>query len=73
MEEPDIFDCNNGLVGEGLEEGNLFFGERPQLGAPDRDGPNRNALAQKRNRQYRPNTQALMGTPIVRIVFVEHV
>ena len=51
LEQPHVLDGDHGLVGEGLEERDLFFGERPQLGAPDRDGANRNALAQKRNSQ----------------------
>ena len=28
LEQPDILDGDNGLVGEGFEERDLFFGER---------------------------------------------
>ena len=49
LEEPDVFDRNYGLVGEGLEQCNLFCGEEACLGA--RQGKRSDGLAftQERN------------------------
>jgi hypothetical protein len=43
-EEPHILDGDDGLIGEGLQEGDLPLAERPDLGAPDGDRSDGNAL-----------------------------
>src|SRR5207245_10697273 len=39
LEEADVLDGNDRLVGEGLQELGLPVGEQPHLAAPDRDRP----------------------------------
>ena len=42
-----------GLVGEGLHERDLLFGERPDLQAPQHDRAECGSLAQERHREHR--------------------
>jgi hypothetical protein len=46
IEQPRVLDGDRRLVGEGLQEIDLFFREQPCLSAGDCDRPDRNALAQ---------------------------
>ena len=65
-EEPDVLDGDHGLVGEGLQQLRLPVGERPHLGAPDRDRPqglgprSRGTERIVRNPRFRANS-ALRG------------
>ena len=39
FEEAHVFNCDDGLVGESFEKGDLFLGEGTDLGSADRDQP----------------------------------
>src|SRR6266849_298406 len=51
LEQSDVADRDHRLVGEGLQQGNLFFAERMYLGAAKRDRSNALTLAQQRYAQ----------------------
>src|SRR5215468_6946961 len=51
-EQPHILDGDDGLVGEGLEQGDLPIGEAPGRVSTDADGPDSLALAQERYRDH---------------------
>src|SRR5262244_916529 len=46
-EQPDVLDGDDGLVREGLEQGDLVLGKLMGLGPTDRDGANWLAVAQQ--------------------------
>jgi hypothetical protein len=50
LEEADVLDGDDGLIGESLEEGDLLVGERSRLRAPDRNGPDGLTFPQERDR-----------------------
>ncbi len=50
-EQPRVLDRNDGLVGEGLQQGDLVVGERPRLRPSHRDGPDRGAVPEHRHRE----------------------
>src|SRR5262245_5578822 len=52
LEQPHVFDGNDGLVGEGLEEGDLLFRERTDLRAANQDRSNRNTLTEQWGGEY---------------------
>ena len=39
FEQPHVLDGDDGLIGEGFEQVDLLFGERPDLGAANDDCP----------------------------------
>ena len=47
FEQAHVLDGNHGLVGEGFEKLDLFFGEGPDLGAPDHNGPDGDSFPQQ--------------------------
>ncbi len=49
LEEADVLDGDDGLVGEGLEQLDLTIGERPRLGTRDRNDADGSALPQHRD------------------------
>ena len=49
LEQPDVLDRDDGLVGEGLDEVDLLVGEGSHHPAPDRDDPDRRALPHQRH------------------------
>ena len=51
-EEADVLEGDDGLVGEGLEQGHLPVGEWPHRPSPHRDGADRLAVAQHRDREH---------------------
>src|SRR5262245_25976230 len=53
VEQPDILDRDDGLGGKGLQERDVAVGERADRRAPDRDRPDRLALAYQRDGQDR--------------------
>ncbi len=53
LEQPRVLDCDHRLVGEGLQHGDLSFGEHRGLGTGDGDCTNRAAVAEHRARQAR--------------------
>src|SRR6516225_4481309 len=57
-EQAHILDGDNGLVGEGLEQGNLPLSEEASLGAPENDRADRDTLSHQRNAQYRAEARA---------------
>ena len=46
-EQADVLDGDDGLVGEGLEQGHLLLGERSCFDAPERDGADGVLLSQE--------------------------
>jgi hypothetical protein len=50
-EQPRVLDRNDGLVGEGLQQGDLVVGERPWLRPSHRDGSDRGAVPEHRHRE----------------------
>jgi hypothetical protein len=56
-EEADVLDGDDGLTGEGLEQGDLRTGERYRLAPRDRDGPDRLTIPQHRDRQDSPHAR----------------
>ena len=44
VEEPRVLDGDDGLIGEGLEQGDLSLGEELDLGAAQRDRADRDAF-----------------------------
>ena len=55
VEEPRILDGDDGLGGETVNELDLFLGERPNLGAIDRNCADWFALFEHRNGRIRAN------------------
>ena len=51
VEQPHVLDGDDGLVGEGLEEGDLILGEGPHLSAVERDGAKKTRLAHQGHAQ----------------------
>ena len=49
VEQPRVLDRDHRLVGEGLEHGDLSFGEHRRFGASDGDRSNRAAVAEHRH------------------------
>src|SRR5262249_30376885 len=62
-EQAHILDGDDGLVGEGLEQGDLPIGEAPGRVSTDADGPDSLALAQERYRDHAPATGTLDRAP----------
>ena len=51
LEQPHVLDGDDGLVGEGLQQSDLFVRERSDFGAANYDRPDRNTFTQQRRRQ----------------------
>src|SRR5262252_9231496 len=52
VEQPHVLDGDDGLVGEGLEEGDLVVREPATLPASHRDSPDRNVVLKQRYDQH---------------------
>ena len=52
FEQPHILDRDHGLVGEGLQQGDLLVAERLHFGAAKHDHADALAFAQQRHRQH---------------------
>ena len=52
-EQPDVLNGDDSLVGEGVEQSDLFVRERVHLGTPEHYRAHRRSLPQQRNAQYR--------------------
>src|SRR4029453_16817313 len=52
-EQPHVLDGNDGLVGKGLEQGDLVFGEGGHFASADEDCANGDALTQERSAESR--------------------
>ena len=61
LEQAHVLDGDNGLVGKGFEQGDLFIGEWTDLHALNNNYPDGSIFAQKRDGQRRPNAQAMDG------------
>ena len=59
VEEPHVLDGDDRLVGEGLEERDLPFGERADLVPQERDHTQRHILAKQWHRQRRAMASVL--------------
>src|SRR5215475_1653755 len=47
LEQSHVLNGDNGLISEGSEESNLFFGKRSNLRATDQNGPNSGIFTQQ--------------------------
>ena len=56
VEQPHVLDRDHRLVGEGRDQLDLLVGERPHLGARQRQHADRDALAQHRNAEHGAET-----------------
>jgi hypothetical protein len=54
VEQPNVLDRDHGLVGEGLEQGDLPVQITPGLGTPNGDRPEDGALSQQRHHEDAP-------------------
>src|SRR5262249_36807423 len=52
LEEADVLDGDHGLVGEGLEQGDLPVVERQYLGSADRDRADRGTFSHQGDNEY---------------------
>src|SRR4029453_7620757 len=66
LEEADVLDGDDGLVGKGLEELDLLVRERPDLHAADQDGSEGLAFAQERRGEGGPVAVGPLRLPAVR-------
>jgi len=48
FKQPDVFNCNDRLIGEGFEQLDLLVGERAHFRATNKNRPDGNALTQQR-------------------------
>ena len=60
LEQPDVFNRDHCLVGEGLKECDLFVCERTDFRAANPDDPQRNAFPQQGRGKYCPMTEPLL-------------
>ena len=69
VEQPHVLDRDHRLVGEGRDQLDLLVGERPHLGARQRQDADRDALAQHRNAEHGAKAaQSLrLGQGVVRV------
>jgi hypothetical protein len=83
LEQPDVFDSDHCLVGERLEERDLFVGEGPDLRAADPDDTERDPVAQERHGERRLHAvlgrgrlgilrQGLREVPVMNCLAVDH-
>src|SRR3954469_20228240 len=49
FEQPRVLDCDDSLIGEGLQQCDLFLRERPHFHAADHEGSNGLAFAKERD------------------------
>ncbi len=63
LEQPDVLDGDDRLVGEGFEERDLFIGKRTDFDAANQDSPDRNTLAKQGRGKNRPTARYLLNTP----------
>ena len=56
LEEPNVLDRDHRLIGEGLQQSDLFFGKRARDAPADSDGAHGLVLAHQRNAQYASET-----------------
>ena len=60
VEQPHVLDRDHRLVGEGRDQLDLLVGERPHLGARQRENADRHAFAQHRNAEHGAKTAQLL-------------
>src|SRR5262245_29351712 len=60
LEQSDILDSDDSLVGKGFEQSNLLVRERPDLPSQDQDSANGNAFTKQRCRKRRAMSPALL-------------
>ena len=71
FEQADIFNGDDGLVGEGLQKGDLFFSKKTDLGAANLNRADWNAFAKQRRNQNRARAGHLLAGFGVRIFGVK--
>src|SRR4051812_6894598 len=60
LEQARVLDGDHGLVGEGLQEGNLLVGEGPELQATHQDRADRDAVSDQGRGEDGPNPEPFM-------------
>ena len=71
LEQPNVLEGDGGLVGEGLQQGDLALGERADLHPADQDRPERGPLAQERHAEGCSVAEApLVGSPLRKLGLV---
>ena len=68
LEQPHVFDGDDGLIGEGFEKCDLFFGERTNFGPADHDRADGNTFTQQRHSEQSSDAQPLMDALHVRTI-----
>ena len=63
VEQPHVLDGDHGLIGEGLQQGNLFVAERMYFGAAEQNRSDALALAQQGNTQISASAGAARPFP----------
>ncbi len=61
LEQSDVLDGDDGLVGEGLEERDLLVSERSNLRSANQDSSNGNTFAEQRRGKNRPSTETVLS------------
>src|SRR5262249_55738199 len=59
VEQPDVLDCNHGLVGEGLKQGDLPLAEGASLGTAEHDRAERDTFSHQGDAEDRGEALAL--------------
>src|SRR5262252_1311696 len=65
FEQPRVLDGDHGLVGEGVDELDLAFGEWAHFDASNEDHPNSLACVNQRDRQHGANTGLDCNLPVL--------
>ena len=60
LEQPDVLDGDDGLVGKDLQQSDLLVGERTDLCTPNRNHSNRSPLPQQRCAKDSSSSSALL-------------
>src|SRR5262245_1215504 len=69
FEEPDIFDGNHRLIGEGFEERDLLVSERSDLGPTNMNRPNGSSLSHQRGRKAGTSAGNVLNSLGIRKLF----
>ena len=69
LEQADVLDGDDRLVGEGLEQRDLLFCRRDGLPCGESESPRRNTFAQQRRGKYGPSTIAVASSGLRELGF----
>src|SRR5215831_3887825 len=71
LEKANVLNSDGGLVGEDLEESDLFFRERTDFSTANRNHSNWDSFSQQRRAKNSPSSSALLEEPRFRKLRVE--